>query len=505
MGLANHGRIINQCAQALTLLCSPFFSSPRLPVPLNDSTIQPQGDAYESALGFLYRQINYEKMTGLTANCYRFRLRRMSELLSDLGLGRFLHSSHPVPPVPLIHIAGTKGKGSVAAMAASILTASGLRTGLYTSPHLHRLEERFRVDGQICSPKQLVPLVERLRQTVDPPSSNDPSSGEGNASFFELTTALALLHFEREKCEAIVLEVGLGGRLDSTNVCAPSVSVVTSIGLDHQHVLGEDVVQIAAEKAGIIKSGVPVVSGVVDPDAQRVVRSTAAEQQSAFFQLGSDFEVTSTAGASWGSRIDYTGLGNPGRRIQAVLPLEGKHQSRNAAIAIATLEALDQQKVVVPDSAIVEGLAGLKCPGRVERFDLPDGVLAVVDVAHNEDSITALCDCLRNRFSERSIAVVFGTSVDKSAEPMLERLSEIADELVLTRFHDNSRFVDPSDLLPLLRPGWSGQAQIIAQPIDACRAALEKVSPGGILVICGSFFLAAETRRWVESVSLLSN
>ena len=176
----------------------------------------------------------------------------MSELLSDLGLGRFLHSSHPVPPVPLIHIAGTKGKGSVAAMAASILTASGLRTGLYTSPHLHRLEERFRVDGQICSPKQLVPLVERLRQTVDPPSSNDPSSGEGNASFFELTTALALLHFEREKCEAIVLEVGLGGRLDSTNVCAPSVSVVTSIGLDHQHVLGEDVVQIAAEKAGII-------------------------------------------------------------------------------------------------------------------------------------------------------------------------------------------------------------------------------------------------------------
>ena len=428
----------------------------------------------------------------------------MSELLSDLGLDRFLHSSHPVPPVPLIHIAGTKGKGSVAAMVASIMTSSGLRTGLYTSPHLHRLEERFRVDGQACSPEQLVSLVERLRRAFDQPSSNDSSSGEGNATFFELTTALALLHFEREKCDAIVLEVGLGGRLDSTNVCAPSVSVVTSIGLDHQHVLGEDVIQIAGEKAGIIKKGVPVVSGVVDPAAQSVVRSTAADQQCSFFQLGRDFDFRSIAAESWGSHIEYIGLGNPRRKIQTLLPLEGKHQSRNAAIAIATLELLEQQAVVVPDSAIIEGLAGLKCPGRVERFDLPNEVLAVVDVAHNEDSIAALCDCLRNRFAERSIAVVFGTSVDKSAEPMLQRLSEIADELVLTRFYANPRFVDPSDLLPLIRQGWSGQSQIIAEPIDACRAALEKVSPGGILVICGSFFLAAETRPWVESVAVQS-
>ena len=475
---------------------------------MNDSTLHPlatQGDAYEHALGFLYGQINYEKMTGLRANRYRFRLQRMSELLSDLGLGRFLHSSHPVPPVPLIHIAGTKGKGSVAAMVASMMTASGLRTGLYTSPHLHRLEERFQVDGQVCSPEQLVSLVDRLRRVVDHPSSHQAPRGESNATFFELTTALALLHFERAQCDAIVLEVGLGGRLDSTNVCAPSVSIVTSIGLDHQHVLGENIVQIAGEKAGIIKQGVPVVSGVVDPAAQSVVCSTASEQDSSLVQLGRDFDCQSRADDRWGSHIQYTGLGNPQRQIQARLPLEGKHQGRNAAIAIATLELLEHQGVAISDSAVIEGLAGLKCPGRLERFDLPDDVLAVVDVAHNEDSITALCDCLRDRFADRSITVVFGTSVDKSADTMLQRLSDIADELILTRFHTNPRFVDPKDLLPLLQQGWSGQSRIIAEPIKACRSALETVSPGGVLVICGSFFLAAETRPWVESVATRSN
>ena len=476
-----------------------------MPAPLNDSTLNPQtasGNAYTNALSFLYGQINYEKMTGSSADRYQFRLQRMSELLQQLSLGHFLHSSNSRPPIPLIHIAGTKGKGSVAAMIASMLSAGGLRTGLYTSPHLHRLEERFRVDGEACSSEHLVTLVKELRQAVESPDSTSvPTSTEDGPSFFELTTALALLHFERSQCEAIVLEVGLGGRLDSTNVCGPSISVVTSIGLDHQHVLGNDVVQIAAEKAGIIKQGVPVVSGVMDPAAREVIESTASEHQSTHWQLGRDFKFRSTEAARWGSHLVYTGSGNPEKVIETLLPLEGTHQCRNAAIALATVEALGRQGTPISDSAMVEGLTGLTCPGRVEPFSLSDGVLAVVDVAHNEDSVNALCDCLRNRFANRSISIVFGTSVDKSAEVMLNQLTSIGNEILLTRFHGNPRFVEPSDLVPMLPDDWLGTAEVIADPIVACEKALTKISPGGILVVCGSFFLAAETRPWIMARS----
>lgn len=472
---------------------------------MNDSTLPmhtPSGDAYQRALSFLHGQINYEKMSGSNANRYRFRLQRMNELLSDLGLAHFLHSCNPSPPVPLIHIAGTKGKGSVAAMVSAILTASGFRTGLYTSPHLHRLEERFKVDGQPCSSEDLTTLVAELRRVVEnQPSSTDSRSQSDNPSFFELTTALALLHFQRSNCQAIVLEVGLGGRLDSTNVCSPSISVVTSIGLDHQHVLGNNLVEIAAEKAGIIKNGVPVVSGVIDRGAQAVVESTARANHCEFWQLGRDFRFESAQDAHWGSRLSYIGPGKPGLQIDTVLPLEGEHQCRNAAIALAAIQALEKQGIPLSPEAMVDGLTGLTCPGRVERFLLADNVLAVVDVAHNEDSVAALCDCLRSRFSDRHITVVFGTSVDKSAQVMLRQLTAIGDEILLTRFHGNPRFVEPDDLLPMLPKDWSGNVEVIAEPVAACETALEKIPADGVLVVCGSFFLAAETRPWIVSKS----
>ena len=179
------------------------------------------------------------------------------------------------------------------------------------------------------------------------------------------------------------------------------------------------------------------------------------------------------------------------------MPLEGTHQCRNAAIALATVEALGRQGNPITDTAIDEGLAGLTCPGRIEPFLLSDGVMAVVDVAHNEDSVAALCDCLRNRSANRNIAVVFGTSVDKSAEVMLKQLASISDEIVLTRFHGNPRFVEPGELVTLLPQDWSGTAEAMTDPILACEKALARISPDGILVVCGSFFLAAETRPWI--------
>ena len=417
----------------------------------------------------------------------------MVDLVKDLGLERYLYKEEAAPTVPLVHVAGTKGKGSVATMVAAMLTASGYRTGLYTSPHLYRLEERFRVDGQPCSKQQIVELVDLLRSMP-----NSETRTGGNPSFFEMTTAMGLLHFDREACDAIVLEVGLGGRLDCTNVCAPSLSVITSIGLDHQHVLGDSLVQIATEKAGIVKLHVPVVSGVIQPEPAEVVQDAAKKHQCDFFQLGCDFDYQHQPSPRWGSKLEFWGKKPPlTPHLPVSLSLEGEHQARNAALAVATSDVLREQGMTIQESAVKNGLSSLKCEGRIERFDLPGDVLSVVDAAHNRDSIAALCECLRQRSTERRICVVFGTSLDKSAEPMLTLLAEVADELVLTRFHGNPRFRDPEELRPLLPDAIARQTPIIQDPIEACRFGLQQVTPGGTLAICGSFFLAAETRPWI--------
>lgn len=452
--------------------------------------------AYQAALGFLYDRINYERMTNAGSR-YQFRLKRITELLRQVGLDGFLHADSPRPKVPLVHIAGTKGKGSTAAMVAAALTEAGLRTGLYSSPHLHCLEERFCVDGQPCSTQQLISLVKRVE-----PATARIEQTIGGLSFFELTTAIALMHFDATRCDAIVLEVGLGGRLDSTNVCSSSVSAITSIGLDHQHVLGETLSEIAAEKAGILKPGIPVISGVADADAAEVVAAQADDVGSTVFQLGRDFDFDYEALPQWGSRIRYRGHRPPLSEAEdTTLLIEGKHQARNAALSIAIIDLLRDQGITVPSEAIRAGLGRLQCAGRVERVSLPKNVLGIVDAAHNHDSIAALCDCLRSRLPNRRIAVVFGTSVDKSAQPMLDLLAEITDELFLTRFLGNPRFRPPAELTPLVAERLARNTSVLEDPIAACEAALASVTPGGALVICGSFFLAAECRDWLAAKS----
>lgn len=465
--------------------------------PLNDlpdKSGQGNPDAYDRALRFLYDRIDYERMSTSNAVRYRFRLQRMIDLLTGLGLQQFLYRPDAAPEKLLVHVAGTKGKGSVATMVAAMLSASGLKTGLYTSPHLHRLEERFRVDGKPCSHAELIGLVDQLRAMT-----GEDKGETGRPSFFEMTTAMALLHFERTSCEAIVLEVGLGGRLDSTNVCSPSLSVITSIGLDHQHVLGDTLVQIAREKAGIIKQHVPVISGVADADAADVIRSQAGQHQCEMFQLGIDFDFDHQPAERWGSKVLYRGLRSPlTQRLQVDLPLEGAHQARNATLAIAVTDLLRERGTGITRDAVHSGLASLSCEGRIERFDLPGDVLGIVDSAHNEDSINALCDCLQTRSSNRKVCVVFGTSLDKSAEPMLNSLAKVADRILLTRFHGNPRFRDPHELEPLLPAAMREREIVIEDPIEACQRGQQLASPGGTLVICGSFFLAAETRSWMR-------
>lgn len=462
--------------------------------------LQPsEGGSYQAALRFLYDRLNYERLVG-GGSRYPFRLQRIRELLRRLGLAGYLYQDSPSPKVPLIHIAGTKGKGSTAAMVSAALSAAGLRTGLYTSPHLTSLEERFRVNGQPCAPEEVVSLVQRVK-----PVTEQVEQTAGPPSFFELTTAMALLHFDTAACDAIVLEVGLGGRLDSTNVCAPSLSVVTSIGLDHEHVLGHDLCKIAAEKAGIIKQGVPVVCGVSDPRVAEVIATTASDHHCPFYQLDRDFECHYDETSGWGSRIEFLGRRSPlSDRVQLSLMMEGKHQARNAALAVAVTDLLRDQGVAIPAAAVAQGLEGLQCAARIERFVLPGDVQVIVDAAHNPDSIAALCECLRRRSGNRPITVVFGTSTDKAAEPMLASLADLAAQLILTRFLGNPRFRPPQELKPLVPASMAEQTTLIENPLDACRRGVQSATPGGLLVVCGSFFLAGETRPWLAAQAVNS-
>lgn len=446
---------------------------------------------YPAAIEYLYGQINYERTA--ESKPYAFRLRRMRDLLEMLALKGVAGAD-----LPVVHIAGTKGKGSTATMVAAMLTASGLRTGLYTSPHLIDLEERFVVDGQCASKPDVANLVAAVRDAAGCLASSDA----GPPTFFELTTAVALLHFKRRDCQAVVLEVGLGGRLDSTNVCTPAVTAITSIGLDHQHILGDTLGEIAFQKAGIIKPHVPVVSGLSGGEAAEVIDRVASERQAPLMKIGTDFDArTEPLSDDWGSRFDLISkYPSIRQRVGWRLPLDGAHQGRNAAIACTIMDLLEQSGTETSLDAQRRGLAEVKCAGRIERFTTPEGGEVIVDTSHNIDSIGALCDCIDNRAAGRTVTIIFGTSKDKAHIPMLHRLCETADRLILTRYHGNPRYRETTELMAALPPGIN--ATIEECPATALAIARQDACPAKdhLIVVCGSFFLAAEVRPLLATV-----
>jgi len=445
----------------------------------------------EAAAEYLLGRVNYERMADVTYSVSRFKLERMHELLDRLG--------SPHSGLPVVHIAGTKGKGSTATMIATILTDAGCRTGLFTSPHLEQVEERFAVDGAICSGDELVELVATVKPAVeamDREARQRPDWADFSPTYFEILTAMAFVHFARQAADVAVLEVGMGGRLDSTNVCRPLVSVLTSISLDHTAQLGDTVEQIAAEKAGIVKPGVPVVSGVVEPGPRQVIRDTADRLGCRLVEAGIDFQVIESASkpadAHHTTAFDYRETdGEPLRGLWLAMP--GRHQMANAGVALAAIGQLRQAGWNIPDAAVRSGLARAFCRGRVEILDRRPTV--VLDVAHNRASVAALVDVLNRQFPDRRKWGVFAAGKDKDLRGMIDVLSHTFDQMVFTRYLENPRAASPEQLADLARELTGRTFATRPTPAESWAWAVEQASPEDLICIAGSFFLIHEIRH----------
>jgi dihydrofolate synthase/folylpolyglutamate synthase len=467
--------------------------------------VEPPG--YEQALGFLFGRIDYERAAAIAYDRREFRLDRMRELLRRLD--------NPQQRFPIVHIAGTKGKGSTAAMIAAMLTAAGYRTGLYSSPHLDRIEERMGIDGQPCSSEELVELVALVRSAVDVMDCRAAQGeGGGRPTYFEITTAMALIQFARRRARAAVVEVGMGGRLDSTNVCQPVVSVITTISFDHMKQLGNTLASIAGEKAGIIKTGVPVVSGVVDAEPRDVITARARDRGSRLVQLGRDFDydyrpprdLQIAEGLGKMSFLPHLSDIRPGYQ-EVELGLLGRHQAMNAAVAIATTAVLRGEGWSIPEAAVREGLASVRWPARVELVSRRPAV--IVDAAHNVASIASLLTTLDESFVARRRWLIFATTQDKQVREMLGLILPRFDGVVLTRYLNNPRFVPVDELVAIAREvaaSLNGRAslpadwiQTAATPADAWRLVADRAAAEDLICITGSFFLASELRSLIQS------
>lgn len=442
---------------------------------------------YRACLDFLFGRLNYERVGMPRKGAGDLRLGRMRRFLRELG--------DPQEAFQIVHVAGTKGKGSTSAMIAAALSASGRKTGLFCSPHLERLEERFVLDGQAATPDELIELTRAVRPTVE---RLDNESRRPPLTFFEITAAMGLIHFLRREAEIVVLEVGMGGRLDSTNSVRPILSLITSISLDHTRQLGTTLEAIAREKAGIIKRGRPSLSGVRDADARRSIDRAARKVGSLLRTIDDDYQyeylpperpLTRPAPGRVRVRTWRTDWG------EFELPLLGPHQAQNAALALASLDALAEQGIVVEADDVRLGFANLRWPARVEVFG--DGPWLVIDGAHNVASAEALAETLRVCFPETPRTLVFGTSRDKDLAGQLRALLPLFDKVVAARYVLNPRAVDPEEIARCARSLGCADLGVAPHPEAALALAFEPRFANPLVCLTGSLFLAAEARAVV--------
>ncbi len=449
---------------------------------------------YQATLDYLYSFVDYSLTHSNRYSPENFDLERMRVFVDKLG--------NPQSLYPIIHIAGTKGKGSVASMCASCLQAAGYRTGLYTSPHLEDYCERIQIAGQPISRQALIALVDELRPYLDAGTE---------LTTFEITTALAMLYFARQGVNAAVFEVGLGGRLDATNVVSPRVAVITSLSYDHTAFLGNTLAEIAGEKGGIIKSGVPVVLAPQKEEARLVVERICLERDSPLIEVGRDLLFAprhrSLQGQSlliWHPEeqdriahyLEDEAVPRGWQPVNLNIPLLGYHQVENAATAYAALQAFRESGLEISAEDIAYGFANVHWPGRFELLQHEPPVL--VDSAHNRDSALKLRLALDDYFPGLPAVMIFGASEDKDIEGMFAELMPRVRQVIATRSY-HPRALAPENIVELAHR-YGRPAKVVAEIEEALIEALQQAEGAALVLATGSLFVAAGVREsWLKS------
>lgn len=437
--------------------------------------------AYQSTLDYLYSFVDYSLTRNLRYSPEKFDLGRMEALMEALG--------KPQNQYPVIHVAGTKGKGSTSAMIASVLQTVGYNVGLYTSPHLIDFSERIQINRMPVTHQRLVELVDQLKPQV---------SIIEQLTTFELTTAAAFLYFAEEKVDIAVIEVGLGGRLDATNVVDPLVSVITSLSMDHMNVLGDTLEKIAAEKGGIIKAGKPVIVSAQKPAAEKVLREIAADRGSPIIFTDHRYTAVVTNHALTGQEIDLISAANVNHQepvIHLHLPLIGAHQAQNAVTAYSTLELLRERGYSIRDEDIRQGFASVSWPGRFEI--LQQDPLVVIDSAHNLDSAEKLAETVREYLPGKPVVLLFGASEDKDVSGMFTALAPVVTKIVVTQSEHPRSY--NANTLGTAAAKFGLTVVVYPQLENALERALTNLPADGVLLITGSIFVAAGARQyWLE-------
>ncbi len=441
-------------------------------------------NSYKQAKEFLLKTIDYEKLTQYKYDVSTFDLKRMEEMMAFAG--------NPHKKGRCVHITGTKGKGSTAIMIASILKELGLKTGLFTSPHLIYLGERMKVNNRMISQTMFVQLINRVKPYIDRIMLDNPTL---MPTFFEIVTAIAFLYFEKKKADISVLEVGMGGRLDSTNIILPEISIITPIGYDHTDRLGHTLDKIAYEKAGIIKEGVPVVSSMQEPEALSVISKTCREKNASLYLVGkdiliNDINVTKKSGV-YGTECEIRTWRDKYKDI--FLPLIGRHQVENCATAIGALEVLSETGVIKADNEmVINALAKVKCPARIEV--VAQSPLVVLDTAHTVSSMKILRESIKENFSFKKLIIVIGLSEDKDIAGVFREIACAADYLILTRT-GNPREAEPGQMAITAKHFYHKEPMVIEDIDEALKEAKRIARKNDLICITGSFFLAGKVKE----------
>jgi len=435
---------------------------------------------YIEAEEYLNSFVNYENIPGISYASPDYDLRHVEEVLHQIG--------NPHLAARTVHIAGTKGKGSVAAMIAQVLTDSGYKTGLYTSPHLHHLRERIKVDGTLISEEAFAELMTKLKPYLE-------AANRRQLTFFEVLTILAFVYFHEKQAHFQVLEVGLGGRLDATNVAQPEVCIITSISLDHMQILGDSLEKIAYEKAGIIKPGCTVVLSPQPEEVTSVISNICYKQGANLVRVGKEVTWRGMNGD-----LSHQSIMVEGRRgiYHVTIPLLGDYQLENTATAVAALEVLVSRGFDISSQDIAQGLAKVKWPGRFQI--LQHSPIVLVDGAHNVASIKRLVENVKAYFSYKRALLIFGVSCDKDIPGIVRELVSLSPQVIVTHT-SHPRAASPSVIATeFVKMGVN--SKITENIPQALFQALSLASEQDLICVTGSLFVVAEALDYFSKVPL---